>query len=113
MPTRPKGCASLALALVLMAGPGLPQGRAADAPAGPAAENPLECYPSGYELIVVNRSDQVVPAGTAFVWEVPLAAVSGRKVLEADLAPGARVIYTAAMEATYFARRAPCTIALD
>lgn len=112
--------AVLALALLASAvpasaqgtAPAAPGGGAADAPAG-AAESPLECYPSGYELIVVNRSGAVVPAGTAFVWEVRVAQVSGRYVLERDLAPGAAAIYTGAMQATYFARRAPCTIALD
>jgi hypothetical protein len=70
------------------------------------------CTVTGYDLILRNGGDAVLPAGTAFEWSVPFARAKGTALTDRDLAPGAQFLMSAMLGASYLGPDKPCIITL-
>ncbi len=86
------------------------------APAGEggeaAAENPIKCTISGYDVVLTNIGAETLPEGTVLDWEVRFARLDGQHILHAPLPPEGMVYMVAALGATYLRDTTPCTGAI-
>lgn len=79
-----------------------------------SAETPsrpgLTCQVSGYDLLVVNASDESFRAGTSLHWSVPFARMQGKHELTQDLQPGARAFLAGVLGSNHLDGRRSCTV---
>ncbi len=82
-----------------------------ETPAPAAGAATVECQVAGYDVLIYNRGEAALAAGTAIDWEVRFARAAGRHVLEADLVPGRFALLVGALE-NYLGTRTPCVAQL-
>ncbi|MCC6306214.1 MAG: hypothetical protein IT545_13595 [Rhodobacteraceae bacterium] len=88
----------------------LPPAAGGETPA-PAPAAIVDCQVAGYDVLIYNRGEVALAAGTAIDWEVRFARAAGRHVLEAELVPGRFALLVGALE-NYLGTRTPCVARL-
>ncbi|MCL4189086.1 MAG: hypothetical protein KJZ85_15910 [Rhodobacteraceae bacterium] len=86
----------------------LPAGGGAQGSGDAAAGGPVDCQVAGYDVLIFNRGDAPLPAGTEVDWEVRFARAGGRHRLADDLAPGRFALMVGALGESYLRPQVKC-----
>lgn len=99
--------AGLLLTGWLAAGPALAQQQRAEPE---NSDGKLHCMVNGYDVVIINDSQEEIPAGTVLAWSVPRVRVGDEYTLTRPLAPSQSQFLVAVMGSNYTSPRVPCEV---
>lgn len=101
--------AGLLLSFTVVAGPVAAQQTQA-VPEKP--EGQLRCMVNGYDVVIINDSQEELASGTVLSWSVPRVRVGGEYRLTRPLPPSQSLFLTAVMGSNYTSPRVGCEVEL-
>jgi hypothetical protein len=71
------------------------------------------CKVEGYDVVISNTGEEILPEGLGVTWSVPFARAEGTHVLSRDLEPGHIAMITGALGSSYLGTRTVCIASLE